>query len=182
MRIRSMWRHPNTLSIHKSPFGLTEKGVKMPNTNLPQQPADNSNQDQPISQQPMGYNNQQPMGYNNQQPQYMSAPPAAPYAYPQGQQLYQPVAQPPASINIVNTNSNVNENNLDAFGPKKSRMVALLLAIFLGMLGAHRFYVGKWGTGLIWLFTLGILGVGWIVDIVRIVIGSFRDKYGRMLV
>ena len=37
----------------------------------------------------------------------------------------------------------------------KSRMVALLLCFFLGTLGAHRFYVGKIGTGVVWLLTLG---------------------------
>ncbi len=61
----------------------------------------------------------------------------------------------------------------------KSRLVAILLAFFIGGLGAHRFYVGKIGTGILWLFTLGWLGIGVIVDIILIAAGSFKDSDGR---
>ena len=60
----------------------------------------------------------------------------------------------------------------------KSRLVALLLCIFLGSLGVHRFYVGKAGTGIIWLLTLGLLGIGTLVDLIMIIVGSFTDKSG----
>ena len=42
--------------------------------------------------------------------------------------------------------------------------VAWLLLTFLGVLGAHRFYIGKWGTGLLYLCTLGLLGLGILYD------------------
>ena len=42
--------------------------------------------------------------------------------------------------------------------------VAWLLLTFLGMFGVHRFYLGKWGTGLLYLFTLGLLGLGVLYD------------------
>lgn len=58
----------------------------------------------------------------------------------------------------------------------KDWLTTLLLAIFLGKLGIHRFYTGKIGTGLLWLFTLGLFGIGWIVDIIMIACGSYRDK------
>lgn len=61
----------------------------------------------------------------------------------------------------------------------KSRMATFLLAIFLGEFGIHRFYVGKVGTGIIWLLTLGLFGIGWLVDILLIAFGSFKDKEGR---
>ncbi len=64
--------------------------------------------------------------------------------------------------------------------PKK-RLVALLLCIFLGAVGAHRFYVGKIGTGILWLVTLGLLGIGALVDLIMIIVGSFKDKEGRVL-
>ena len=64
----------------------------------------------------------------------------------------------------------------------KSKITALLLCIFLGGLGVHRFYVGKIGTGIIWLLTGGILGIGWLVDIIMIAVGKFKDKQGNILV
>ena len=65
---------------------------------------------------------------------------------------------------------------------QKSKVVALLLCIFLGGLGIHRFYVGKIGTGILWFFTGGLFGIGTIVDIIMIAVGSFKDKTGADLV
>lgn len=63
----------------------------------------------------------------------------------------------------------------------KKFLPALLLAIFLGAFGAHRFYVGKIGTGILQLLTCGGAGIWAIVDIVFIATGSFKDKEGRPL-
>ena len=63
----------------------------------------------------------------------------------------------------------------------KSRLAAALIAWFLGVFGVHRFYVGKIGTGLLMLVTLGGLGIWVLIDFVMILIGSFRDKEGRYL-
>lgn len=63
----------------------------------------------------------------------------------------------------------------------KSRLVALLLCVFLGCLGVHRFYVGKIGTGVIWLLTGGCFGIGTIVDFILICVGSFKDKEGNKI-
>ncbi len=57
----------------------------------------------------------------------------------------------------------------------------LTLCIFLGELGAHRFYVGKVGTGILMLLTLGGLGVWWMSDLILIGRGKFTDKKGRPL-
>ena len=63
----------------------------------------------------------------------------------------------------------------------KSRTTALLLCIFLGTIGIHRFYVGKIGTGILYLLTGGLFGIGWIIDIIKIASGSFRDNVGAPL-
>ena len=51
---------------------------------------------------------------------------------------------------------------------QKSRLAALLLCVLFGTLGFHRFYVGKIGTGIIWLLTGGLVGIGTIYDIILI--------------
>lgn len=58
----------------------------------------------------------------------------------------------------------------------KSRLVAFLLCFFLGILGIHRFYVGKVGTGILYLLTGGLLCIGVIFDLVMILCGSFTDR------
>ncbi|MBQ5398466.1 MAG: TM2 domain-containing protein [Ruminococcus sp.] len=63
----------------------------------------------------------------------------------------------------------------------KSKIVALLLCIFGGFLGLHHFYVGKIFMGIIYLLTGGIFGIGWIIDIIRICLGSFKDNVGAPL-
>ena len=57
----------------------------------------------------------------------------------------------------------------------KAGQQPFVLCILLGVLGVHRFYVGKIGTGLLWLFTGGMFGIGWIVDLVLIATGNFTD-------
>ena len=89
----------------------------------------------------------------------------------------QQVQQPQIIIQNTNTNTNTNTNGAYLISPK-SKIVALLLAIFLGMFGFHRFYAGKIGTGIIWIFTCGLFGIGWICDIITILCGHFTDGAG----
>jgi TM2 domain-containing membrane protein YozV len=67
-------------------------------------------------------------------------------------------------------------------GPsRRSRGVTLALAAILGPFGAHRFYVGKNGTGVLMLGTLGGLGVWYVYDLITIIGGSFRDASGKLV-
>jgi TM2 domain-containing membrane protein YozV len=61
---------------------------------------------------------------------------------------------------------------------EKGFVPTLLLALFLGGLGAHRFFVGKIGTGIVQLLTLGGLGIWALIDLIMIAVGSFKDKQG----
>ena len=60
----------------------------------------------------------------------------------------------------------------------KSQIVALLLCIFLGPLGFHRFYLGYTGWGIIYLLTAGIVGIGWVIDIILLIIPNVLTPKG----
>ena len=65
---------------------------------------------------------------------------------------------------VVVNNTNVNRNINGAYGREKNKWVALLLCIFLGFLGAHKFYEGKILLGIVYLCTFGLFGIGLLVD------------------
>ena len=67
----------------------------------------------------------------------------------------------------------------DANASRLSRMVALVLALLLGLVGAHRFYVGRTGSALAMLFTLGGLGIWWLIDIIIVMTGQLVDSEGK---
>ncbi len=69
----------------------------------------------------------------------------------------------------------------DLFASPKSRLVTQLLAVFLGIFGAHRFYVGKVQSGILQACTLGGLGMWYLYDNILIAAGSFRDAEGNLV-
>lgn len=75
-----------------------------------------------------------------------------------------------APVVIHNNNNNNNANYYNPppqyMGRKKDKWVAFFLCLFLGAAGVHRFYEGKIGSGLFWLFTGGCFGIGWIIDLI----------------
>ena len=60
-------------------------------------------------------------------------------------------------------------------------LTLFLLTFFVGVLGVHRFYVGKIGTGFLMLLTLGGLGVWFLVDLILVVTGQFTNKDGKKI-
>lgn len=80
--------------------------------------------------------------------------------------------------NISATPEMNSEQNMPS---EKSKGVAALLCFFLGEFGIHRFYAGKIGTGLLWMFTGGLFLIGSFVDFFMIIFGSFKDGNGRTI-
>ncbi|WP_019909688.1 TM2 domain-containing protein [Paenibacillus sp. HW567] len=73
-------------------------------------------------------------------------------------------SQPQIVINNSNMNTNINNNG--GYGNKKDKWISVLLCFFLGVFGVHRFYEGKIGTGILYLFTFGLMGIGTFVDFI----------------
>lgn len=82
--------------------------------------------------------------------------------------------------NVVNNNSQ-NISNQVINVSKKNKITALILCVLFGLFGVHRFYVGKIGTGLLYLCTGGLFLIGYVVDIILIITGKFKDKFGLEL-
>lgn len=77
-------------------------------------------------------------------------------------------SQPNIVINNSNANTNVNTNTITTTtgrgGKPKNKWTAFFLCLFLGYLGIHKFYEGRIGLGILYLFTCGLFGIGWLID------------------
>ncbi len=58
------------------------------------------------------------------------------------------------------------------------KIAAILITLFLGGLGVHRFMAGKIGTGIVWLLTGGCFGIGWLIDLIMVCTDKFMKKDG----
>ncbi|HEY0189212.1 MAG TPA: TM2 domain-containing protein [Cellulomonas sp.] len=104
-----------------------------------------------------------------QQPQF------EPHDQQQYQAQYQPYpAQPPAGYAYQPWTGGAVESS-------KSFVATWLLSMFLGGLGIDRFYLGKVGTGILKLITLGGLGIWSLVDLILVLAGVQKDKNGLQL-
>ena len=75
-------------------------------------------------------------------------------------------SQQPVVIN--NTNTNTVDVKMENRGKEKNKWVAFVLCLFLGLVGAHKFYEGKILMGVVYIFTAGLFFVGWIIDLIAI--------------
>lgn len=66
-------------------------------------------------------------------------------------------------------------------GTTRRILPAFLLCFIFGVFGAHRFYVGKTGTAILMIFTLGGLGIWAAIDLIMIIVGAFKDKDGQKI-
>jgi TM2 domain-containing membrane protein YozV len=64
---------------------------------------------------------------------------------------------------------------------EKRKLPAFLLCLVFGILGVHRFYVGKIATGVLQLLTIGGFGIWWLLDLLVILLGGFTDKEGKLI-
>ena len=80
----------------------------------------------------------------------------------------QPAAQPNIIINNANSNVNTNVNNAGGYGRARNKWVALVLCALLGFVGAHKFYEGKAGMGILYLLTGGLFFVGVVIDFIAL--------------
>lgn len=74
------------------------------------------------------------------------------------------------SPQIIINNTNTNSNTINGINGNKKcdKWISFLLCLFLGFFGAHKFYEGKVGMGILYLFTMGVFGIGWFIDIIII--------------
>ena len=148
------YTQPNNAQPNYTQPNYTQPNYAQPNYTQPNNAQPNytqPNYTQPNYAQP---NYTQP---NNTQPNYAQPNYTQPnYAQPMYAQPYGPISH-------------------------SSRWVAFILCFFFGYLGVHRFYVGKIGTGVLYIFTGGLFTIGWLVDLIMIACGSFTDQYGAVL-
>ncbi len=76
------------------------------------------------------------------------------------------------SLSLENTSFNTSN---------KSKITTLILCIFLGFLGIHRFYTGNFLLGIIYFFTFGLFGIGVLIDFILILCDSYKDSNGKIL-
>lgn len=65
--------------------------------------------------------------------------------------------------------------------PVKNKWIAMLLVLFTGGVGGHRYYLGLYKTAIVWTLTGGLFGIGWLADIIMLALDNINDGWGRPL-
>lgn len=85
----------------------------------------------------------------------------------------------PRVTNIYTNNINMNMGGYPGgYGEPKNKWTAFLLCLIFGVFGAHKFYEGKTGMGILYLFTVGLFGIGWLIDLI-VLLGKPTYYYVR---
>lgn len=84
-------------------------------------------------------------------------------------------------VDLFNKKIVLSNKNIGTMYSDKNKKITLLLCLFLGGFGAHHFYAGNFLKGIIYFGTGGIFGIGWILDIILIITGNFKDGKGMLV-
>lgn len=76
----------------------------------------------------------------------------------------------PAQTQTVNVYSAPLQYNAPVYKQAKNKWIAFLLCLFLGFAGGHKFYEGRIGAGILYLFTAGLFGIGWLFDTIALLL------------
>lgn len=87
----------------------------------------------------------------------------------------------PSETNNYNEYSSTKNGKQEKIISEKNPTIVFKLCAFFGFLGLHRFYLKKYITGIIYLCTFGLFTIGWIMDIIRLLLGSFKDGTGAYI-
>ena len=163
-----------------------------PNQQPPAQPyGQQPGYGQPDPSSPYGQPPAQPYGQQpgyGQQPVYGQPDPSSPF----GQPPAQPYGQQPAYGAPQYSQFGTPQYGAPQYAPppqygyqqavgSKSFLVTWLLSYFLGGLGVDRFYLGKIGTGVLKLITVGGCGIWWLIDLIMVLAGATKDSDGYAL-
>lgn len=150
--------------FQSSPLQESRYGQQGYQEQPPYQPMQQAYQEQP-SYQPTQQAYQEQPTYQAAQQAYQPAYQQPQQAYGQPYQPFYPPGQPGAPAQVG----------------QKDWLLALLLCLFLGVFGIHRFYTGHIAIGLIQLFTFGLCGIWTLIDLVLIATDNYKDANGLPL-
>lgn len=83
------------------------------------------------------------------------------------------------SYDVISSSASEEDPKKQTPEPTKSKTTAFFLCLFFGLWGAHRYYLGYTGIGIVYTLTAGLFYIGWITDLVRIAFGDLKPKNGK---
>ncbi len=103
------------------------------------------------------------------------------WSFKESQEYVEYVLAPSLGLAEQNRGPSMSVGTVYSGNSGKSRTAALLLCLFFGYIGVHCFYTGKIGKGILYFFTWGLFGIGWLWDMIQIIRGKSTDKNGLLI-